>query len=165
MLLDLLSMDNYVSYNIKVAEILGLHPAIYLSELMNINDKAIKKSKTKQNYFTVDRSYITRRTTLSKEEQLKIDQQLFEIGLLKPNSDCKDTVTLDIAVLTSMLAGNETVIKDLKKIVKNSNPKPKCTKIQQIQNVLQATVMLLLLIAVQFFKIWNLFNFTRLLWL
>lgn len=131
MLLDLLSMDNYVSYNIKVAEILGLHPAIYLSELMNINDKAIKKSKTKQNYFTVDRSYITRRTTLSKEEQLKIDKQLFEIGLLKPNSDCKDTVTLDIAVLTSMLAGNETVIKDLKKIVKNSNPKPKGTKIQQ----------------------------------
>ena len=93
MLLDLLSMDNYVSYNIKVAEILGLHPAIYLSELMNINDKAIKKSKTKENYFTVDRSYITRRTTLSKEEQLKIDKQLFEIGLLKPNSDCKDSIS------------------------------------------------------------------------
>lgn len=131
MLLDLLSMDNYVSYNIKVAEILGLHPAIYLSELMNINDKAIKKSKTKENYFTVDRAYITRRTTLTAEEQLKIDTQLFEIGLLKPNAECKDTVTLDIAVLTSMLAGDETVLKDLKKIVKNSVPKPRGTKLQQ----------------------------------
>ena len=59
MLLDLLSLDNYVSYNIKVAEILGLHAAIYLSELMNINDKAIRKSKTKDNFFTVDRKYIT----------------------------------------------------------------------------------------------------------
>ena len=32
MLLDLLSLDNYVNYNIKVAELLGLHTAIYLSK-------------------------------------------------------------------------------------------------------------------------------------
>lgn len=131
MLLDLLSRNNYVSYNIKVAEILGLHSAIYLSELMNINDKAIKKSKTKDNYFTVNRKYITQRTTLSVEEQHKIDKQFFDIGLLKLDNSNKDTVTLDIAVLTSLLAGNEEIIKDLKKIVKNISQPKKLTKVQE----------------------------------
>ena len=134
MLLDLLSLDNYVSYNIKVAEILGLHAAIYLSELMNINDKAIRKSKTKDNFFTVDRKYITQRTTLSENEQLKLDNQFLEIGLLKIDEECKNTMTLDIAVLTTMLAGDEKVITELKKFVKASaKPKPqtKSTKVQE----------------------------------
>lgn len=131
MLLDLLSMDNYVSYNIKVAEILGLHSAIYLSELMNINDKAIRKSKTKDNFFTVDRKYITKRTTLSVEEQIKIDKQFFEIGLLKVDESCKNTMTLDMAVLTTMLSGDEKAISDLKKLVKSvSKPKTQ-TKMQE----------------------------------
>lgn len=128
MLLDLLSLDNYVSYNIKVAEILGLHPAIYLSELMNINDKAIKKSKVKDNFFTVDRKYITRRTTLTSIEQQNIDKQFFDIGLLKINPDDKNTMTLDIAVLTSILAGDETIIKDLKKLVSATNKVTKTKK-------------------------------------
>jgi hypothetical protein len=50
-LIELLSTSNYVSYNIKLAELLGLHAAIYISELMNINDKAIRKNKLNDNYF------------------------------------------------------------------------------------------------------------------
>ena len=63
MLIDLLSTSNYVSYNIRLAELLGLHAAIYLSELMNINDKAIRKNKLNDNYFKLKREYITSRTT------------------------------------------------------------------------------------------------------
>ena len=116
MLLDLLSMDNYVSYNIRVAEIFGLHAAIYLSELLNINGKAIKKEKTKDNYFKLDRKYIVKRTTISTTEQKKIDQELLSVGILKLGED-PDTVTLDIAALTSVVAGDETVIKNLKEQV------------------------------------------------
>lgn len=142
MLLDLLSLDNYVSYNIKVAELLGLHPAIYLSELMNINDKAIKKSKIKDNFFTIDRSYITKRTTLTSAEQQQIDKQFLEIGLLKINSENKNTLTLDIAVLTSLLAGDETIIKDLKKIVSSSVKASvkKKTKAQEQRDLLKGYV-------------------------
>ena len=142
MLLDLLSLDNYVSYNIKVAELLGLHPAIYLSELMNINDKAIKKSKIKDNFFTIDRSYITKRTTLTSAEQQQIDKQFLEIGLLKINSEHTNTLPLDIAVLTSLLAGDETIIKDLKKIVSSSVKASvkKKTKAQEQRDLLKGYV-------------------------
>ena len=45
MLIDLINTSNYVSYNIKLAQLLGLKEAIYLSELLNINDKAIRKNE------------------------------------------------------------------------------------------------------------------------
>lgn len=66
MLIDLLSMSNYVNYNVKVAQILGLDAAIYVSELLNINDKALHKNKVKGEYFTIDRMYIQSRTTFDE---------------------------------------------------------------------------------------------------
>lgn len=133
MLLDLLSMDNYVSYNIRVAEIFGLHAAIYLSELLNINGKAIKKAKTKDNYFKLDRKYIVKRTTISTTEQKKIDQELLAVGILKLGED-PDTVTLDIASLTSVVAGDETVIKNLKEQVSLMTKKSTTKKTTKKEN-------------------------------
>ena len=137
MLIELLSMDNYVSYNIKIAEIFGLHPAIYLSELMNINDKAIRKSKiTGESYFTVDRKYIEKRTTLTKAQQLKIDDTFKEIGLLKVDETDQNTLTLDITVLTSIMTGGKQTIKELKSLT-NKISKTKRTKDEAIKDNLK----------------------------
>lgn len=137
MLIELLSMDNYVSYNIKIAEIFGLHPAIYLSELMNINDKAIRKSKiTGESYFTVDREYIQKRTTLTKAQQLKIDDTFNEIGLLKVDETNQNTLTLDITVLTSIMTGGKQTIKELKSLT-NKISKTKRTKDEAIKDNLK----------------------------
>lgn len=137
MLIELLSMDNYVSYNIKIAEIFGLHPAIYLSELMNINDKAIRKSKiTGESYFTVDREYIQKRTTLTKAQQLKIDDTFKEIGLLKVDETNQNTLTLDITVLTSIMTGGKQTIKELKSLT-NKISKTKRTKDEAIKDNLK----------------------------
>lgn len=143
MLLDLLSMDNYASYNIKVAEIFGLHPAIYLSELMNINEKAVRKSKiTGEETFTIDRKYIEKRTTLSKAEQLKIDQSFKEIGLLKVDNDNQNTMSLDITVLTTIMSGGRPLIKELKLITaktsKNKRTKDEVIK-DELKNHIQTT--------------------------
>ena len=73
MLIELLSTSNYVSYNTKLAQLLGLHASIYLSELMSINDKAIRKDKTSESSFVLDREYMTKRTTFDIEEQLEIE--------------------------------------------------------------------------------------------
>jgi hypothetical protein len=136
-------MDNYASYNIKVAEIFGLHPAIYLSELMNINEKAVRKSKiTGEETFTIDRKYIEKRTTLSKAEQLKIDQSFKEIGLLKVDNDNQNTMSLDITVLTTIMSGGKPLIKELKLITaktsKNKRTKDEVIK-DELKNHIQTT--------------------------
>ena len=72
MLIELLSMSNYVHFNVKLAEILGLHTAIYLGQITDINEKAIRKNKVDENFFTIDREYITKRTTIPEKEQNQI---------------------------------------------------------------------------------------------
>ena len=139
MLLDLLSLDNYVNYNIKVAELLGLHTAIYLSELMNINEKAVRKLKVNDEYFTVDRKYITQRTTLSKDEQLKIDNQLLELGILNRNEQNQNILTLNINKLISMLNNGveleEEIVKPKQKSVGKKLTKEEQSK-QQMKECL-----------------------------
>ena len=69
MLIDLLSTDNLANYNVKIAQVMGLHSAIYINELINISNKATQKNKlVSDKYFILDRKYITKRTNLSVEE-------------------------------------------------------------------------------------------------
>ena len=140
MLLDLLSMDNYASYNIKVAQIFGLHPAIYLNELLNINEKAVRKSKiTGEATFTIDRAYIEKRTTLTRAEQIKIDETFKEIGLLKVDESNQNVMSLDITTLTSIMSEVKEFIKELKIMTKRISNK-KRTKDEVIKDELKSKI-------------------------
>lgn len=140
MLIDLLSMDNYVNYNIQFAQILGLHAAIYVSELLNINEKAVRKNKTKDGYFTVDREYIKKRTTLDLAEQKELDTFLLNLGILKQDKDSKNVLTLDLTILTSLVSAEPATVKDLEKLVKSAKPK-KRTKSAVIADTLKEKVL------------------------
>ena len=129
-------MDNYISFNVKVADVLGLNEAVYLSELMNINEKAIRKSTVVNNFFTIDRAYLTKRTTLTKEQQLKIDKFFSEIGILTIDPENHNAITLNISVLTKLLdaeEGEDTIkqLKDNRKAIQKLKSNNKMTKEQQ----------------------------------
>lgn len=140
MLIDLLSTNNYVSYNIKLAELLGLHAAIYISELMNINDKAIRKNKITDNYFKLKRDYITSRTTLDEKEQLEIEKNLLKLGILQKGEDEND-LCLNITTLTTiMMSTDEQLIEDVKKVTKSKKRKSKSTKAEAIKTNLKVYI-------------------------
>lgn len=121
MLIELLSTCNYVSYNIQIAHVLGLHTAIYLSELMNINDKAIKKDKMSENCFTVDRKYITKRTTLQESEQKEIETFLLKAGILEKGANKDNKISINLTALTTIImAPDEKLLGDLAKLKSNS---------------------------------------------
>lgn len=114
MLIDLLCTSNYVSYNVKIAEILGLHTAIYLAEITNINCKAINKSKLNDDSsMTIDREYLKKRTTLDEKEQKEIEKNLLDLGIL--NLVSGNYVKLNIQALTSILMTNdEKLVEEIK---------------------------------------------------
>lgn len=126
MLVDLLCSGNLVSYNSRVAQLIGLHPAIYLSELLTIEDKATRKSKKKNNYFMLDREYMESRTTFSIEEQLQIDKCLCDLGILVQDTEDKSMMTIDVNRLTSLFMSDDDEIVDKIKVV--SSKKKKLTK-------------------------------------
>lgn len=141
MLIELLSTSNYVSYNIKLAELLGLHAAIYISELMNINDKAIRKNKLNDNYFKLTREYITKRTTLDEKEQLEIEQNLLKLGILEKGEN-DDDLSLNITTLTTlMMSTDEQLLDNVKKLTKLKTKTPKATKGEKIKEELKTNVV------------------------
>ena len=125
MLIDLLSTSNYAHYNIKLAHIIGLEGAIYVNELLNINEKAVRKSKLKEGAMKLKRSYITQRTTFSTTKQLEIENRLVEIGLIIRDELEPDLLSVDIGILTSLImAEDEALVKDISKIAKKKSSKP-----------------------------------------
>lgn len=119
MLLDLLSMSNYVSFNIELAHIVGLESAIYISELMNINSKAVKKSKVQDGFMTVDRGYLEQRTTFTEKKQLEIEQQLVKCGIISKSKDDENTMLLDVSVIAALLtADSDEIRNDIAKVIK-----------------------------------------------
>lgn len=124
MLIDLVSTSNYAQYNIKLAQIIGLEGAIYINELLNINEKAVRKSKLKEGAMKLNRSYITRRTTFSHTKQLEIEQRLINIGLIVRDDLEPDLLSVDLAILTSLvMAEDEQLVKDISKIAKKKASK------------------------------------------
>ena len=128
MLVDLLSMDNYIQFNIKIAQLLGLHAAVYVSELLNINEKAVRKDKIHDDVFVVDRGYIEKRTTLAKKEQIELDGMLLKLGVLKKVEVSEDSLMLDLTVLTALVSAEPGKVADLEKLVAAAKPKQKRTK-------------------------------------
>lgn len=131
-------MSNYISFNIKLAQILGLETSIYLSEIMNINEKAIRKQKMEEDFFTIDRNYIEKRTTIGIKKQEEIEKTLLKIGILEKNPETPDTICLNITILTSILMNpDEKLIKNINKIIKQNAKSPKVKKDEAIKENLK----------------------------
>lgn len=130
MLVNLISTDSYNQFNIELAHRLGLNEAVYLNELINIYNKAVKKDKVQKGCFTVDREYIFSKTTIDKDEQLEIDKEL-EICKIITKSLDSDSMSIHLSYLTGMLMdGNEKSLKECSREIKNKKKQSKADAIR-----------------------------------
>lgn len=124
MLCELLSLSNYGYFNISLATIIGLEPAIYVGELINLNEKALRKEKLENNFFRVDRSYIQKRTTLTSEKQRDIDVALLRIGILEKHPEKSNYFALNTNVITTLVSSpDEKMLKAVSTIGKKCTAK------------------------------------------
>lgn len=131
MILDLLQSDNYIGCNLKLAKAVGLSSAVYCYELANILSKATRKNKlTEDGFVKLDRKYVYERTSLLVEEQLKIDYNLSQIGLIERDVDNTDLIKLDLNLLCSIIANEDLDLLDdlTSKVNKKCNKAVKETK-------------------------------------
>ncbi len=99
MLVDVLSFQNYQSYNVPLANKIGLNNSIYLSVLIDLFQIASQNGATMDNnYFWVDREYVKSRTTFPIEEQLKIEETLLHMGFIYLSID-KKYIRLDLNMI------------------------------------------------------------------
>lgn len=113
MFLDILNQNNYISYNITLAQIMGLEGAVYCSELLNIYKKAHSKNKIiGDEYFKLDRKYVFQRTTISIEKQLEIDAKWEKIKLMFKHEDNPDIIKLDTQLIAGIIAGENVKLRE-----------------------------------------------------
>ena len=98
--------SNYGTYNVKCAQIFGLTCAIYLSEILDIYQKAHKKNKIdEEEYFKLNRDYIRERTTLDRTQQSELDDILSSVNVLHLKD--KDHLKIDVDHLTAILTSKD----------------------------------------------------------
>ena len=102
---------------------MGLESSIYLSALIDINEKAYRKDKIIDGFFIVDRDYVEKRTTLNKTRQSKIESELSRVGILQLSNE---RIKINLEILTSLvLEENEDIRKDLSSFRKAATAKSK----------------------------------------
>lgn len=137
MMLDLVDPGNFVSYNIAVANILGLNVSIYLSELIRISGKAVKKKALKNDFFLLDRNYVQSRTTFTPVQQKQIDETLIELGLMEKSKN-QDEMKINIEALAKLFSSeNKDLTKSIEKWIKIKERANKPTKTQATANGLK----------------------------
>lgn len=144
MLVDILNSYNYISFNIDAANILGLNAAVYCAEVLNIYKKAIIKDKTiDEAYFKLDRSYISNRTSLTIEDQLKVEANLSKIGLITKQTNNPDNIKIDVELYASIISSEDKkLIKDISSKVKIKDPRGvKMTQRHMIQEALKKNIV------------------------
>ena len=131
MLVDLLSTDCQVSYNCNLAQVIGLHASIYVTELINISRKAMQKKKLfDDKYFVVDRTYITSRTTFDIPEQTAIEKSLSGLNIIS-FGPIKDSLYIDLDTLSGLMIGDSDIQEKAKKAAQNLATKSKSLTAKQ----------------------------------
>lgn len=122
MLVDLLSSDNYKSYNIKIAKMLGLETAVYIAEILDIYNRACIEAGKSVDYIEIDPSVITEKTTIEDTVQSDIRSRLDNLDILKPKvAETFEDVNMfrfDYKVLVALITTDDEDL--MSKIVKVS---------------------------------------------
>ena len=125
MLSDIIATDNYGFYNVQLAKIIGLESAVYINELINISAKAYKKNKLDdEQYFTLDRKYITSRTTLTEPKQKEIDKSLVNVELIKTKPN-ENKIKVDYEMYSSLVHSSDITSDKAKKLLNKKTKEEK----------------------------------------
>lgn len=125
--LDIAAGDSYGRFSIKFASLVGLNTAVYWSALMNVLERVReKKTYDEQGFFTLNRSYIESKTTLTKDQQLECDQIMMQLGILDVSPDNTNKLRCDIKKFFSLVAEEDvTIINEIEKISKRATKEGK----------------------------------------
>lgn len=114
-----LDLFDELRLNKKLVRIAGFEVAAYWAELQSILKQVVKKrTMDEQGFFTLDRDYVERETTLTVTKQLKCEEKLLVMGVILKDPDNPNRLAISVTNMVEIITDEDTT--KLKKKSANS---------------------------------------------
>ena len=114
-----LDLFDELRLNKRLVKIAGFEVAAYWAELQSILKQVVKKqTMDEQGFFTLDRDFMERETTLTIAKQLKCDEALLKLGVLLKDPENPNKISIAVNGMVAVITDEDTT--KLKKSGKSS---------------------------------------------
>ena len=134
-----LDLFDELKLNKKLIKIAGFEVAAYWAELQSILKQVVKKqTMDEQGFFTLDRDFMERETTLTVTKQLKCDEKLLSLGVLQKDPVDPNRLAIAVNGMVAVITDEDTT--KLKKTGKTSAD-AKAAKIAGIKATMKKAIL------------------------
>lgn len=133
-----LDLFDELRLNKKLVKIAGFEVAAYWAELQSILKQVVKKqTMDERGFFTLDRDYVERETTLTVTKQLKCEETLITMGVVMKDPDNPNRLAISVTNMVEIITDEDTT--KLKKKSANSAD-AKAAKISGIKATMKKAI-------------------------
>ena len=134
-----LDLFDELRLNKRLVKLAGFEVAAYWAELQSILKQVVKKQTAdERGFFTLDRDFMERETTLTVTKQLKCDEKLISLGVLLKDPEDPNRLCISVQGMVEVITDEDTT--KLKKSGKTSAD-AKAAKIAGIKATMKKAIL------------------------
>ncbi len=134
-----LDLFDELRLNKNLIKITNFEVAAYWAELQSILKQVVKKGTAdERGFFTLDRDFMTRETTLSLAKQLKCDETLVSMGVAMKDPENPNRLAISVETMVEIITNEDT--KKLKK-TKAVKQDEKAAKVAGIKATMKKAIL------------------------
>lgn len=104
-----LDLFDELRLNKRLVKIAGFEVAAYWAELQSILKQVVKKqTMDERGFFTLDRDYVERETTLTITKQLKCEEKLITMGVVMKDPDNPNRLAISVTNMVETITDEDT---------------------------------------------------------
>ena len=126
--------------NKRLIKLTNFEVAAYWAELQSILKQVVKKqTMDEKGFFTLDRDFMERETTLNLSKQLKCDEKLISLGVAIKDPDNPNRLAISVENMIEIITDEDT--KKLRKSSKTTKADEKAAKVAGIKATLKKAII------------------------
>jgi hypothetical protein len=126
-----LDLFDELRLNKKLIKIAGFEVAAYWAELQSILKQVVKKNTAdEQGFFTLDREFVERETTLTLAKQLKCDEKLLSLGVMLKDPEDPNRLSIAVNGMVAVITDEDTTKLKKTKAIKSDEKAAKVAGIK-----------------------------------
>ena len=135
-----LDLFDDLKLNKRLIKLTNFEVAAYWAELQSILKQVVKKqTMDEKGFFTLDRDFMERETTLNLNKQLKCDEKLISLGVAIKDPDNPNRLAISVENMIEIITDEDT--KKLRKSSKTTKADEKAAKVEGIKATLKRAIV------------------------